>query len=129
MRRGVGKWIDNLQLFDDRAGPSVRDDERQRIFMLRTNVNEMNIQPVDFGDELRQGVQSCLALAPIVFRTAITRERLSRPELHALGWLVQSGNIGTGSYFSDFCVIHGTCPTLVRKVAKVFKDIIPLVLF
>ena len=35
----------------------MRDDERQRIFMFRTNVNEMNVQPVDLGDEIRQGVQ------------------------------------------------------------------------
>ena len=62
MCRGIGKWIDDLQLLDDRAGPSVRDDERQRIFVFRTDVNEMNVQPIDLGDELRQGVQSCLDL-------------------------------------------------------------------
>jgi hypothetical protein len=28
--RWIRQWIDNLQLLDDRAGPSVRDDERQR---------------------------------------------------------------------------------------------------
>src|ERR671912_74658 len=47
MRRGIDQWIDDLQLLDDRAGPSVRDDEWQRIFMFRTHVNEMNVQPVD----------------------------------------------------------------------------------
>ena len=51
MRRGIGQRIDELQLLDDRAGPSMRDDERQRIFMLRTNVNEVNVQPIDLGDE------------------------------------------------------------------------------
>jgi hypothetical protein len=43
MSRGIGKWIDNLHLLDDRAGPSVRDDERQRVLMFRTNVDEMNV--------------------------------------------------------------------------------------
>jgi hypothetical protein len=43
MRRGIGKWIDNLQLLDNGPGPSVRDDERQRILMLRANVNEVNV--------------------------------------------------------------------------------------
>jgi hypothetical protein len=43
MCRGIGQGIDDLQLLDDRAGPSVRDDERQRIFMLRPNVNEMDV--------------------------------------------------------------------------------------
>jgi hypothetical protein len=51
--RGIGKWVDNLQLLDDRAGPSVRDDERQRIVMLRTSVNEVNVEPIDLGDEVR----------------------------------------------------------------------------
>ena len=47
MCRGISQGIDNLQLLDDRAGPSVRDDERQRILMFRTNVDEMNVQPID----------------------------------------------------------------------------------
>src|SRR5258708_18603110 len=84
MRRGIGKWIDNLQLLDDRAGPPVRDDERQRIFMFRTKLNEMNIQPIDLGDELRQGVQFSLHLAPIVICRPIAREFLHRRELHPL---------------------------------------------
>src|SRR5712664_3176703 len=67
MCRGIDERIDNLQLLDNRPGPSVRDDERQRIFMFRTNVNEMNVQPIDLGDELRQGIQIRPALAPIVF--------------------------------------------------------------
>jgi len=32
-----------LQLLDNRARPPVRDDERQGIIMLRTNMNEMNV--------------------------------------------------------------------------------------
>ena len=62
----------------------MRDDQRQRILMLRTNVNEMNVQPIDLGDELRQGVELGLALAPVVFRRPIAREFLHRRELHAL---------------------------------------------
>jgi hypothetical protein len=42
MCRGIGKWIDDLQLLDDRAGPPVRDDERQRVLMFRTNVDELD---------------------------------------------------------------------------------------
>src|ERR1700680_3551314 len=84
MCRWIGQWIDNLELLDDRAGPSVGDNERQRIFMLRTNVNEVNVQPIDLGDELRQRVQSRLHLAPVVFRPPITREGLHGRELYAL---------------------------------------------
>ena len=55
-----------FSLLDDRAGPPVRDDQRQRIFVLRTNVNEMNVLPVDLGQELRYRVELRLALAPVV---------------------------------------------------------------
>ena len=83
--RGIGQGIDDFQLLDDRAGPSVRDDERQRIVMFRTNVNEMNVEHiVDLGDEVRQGVQLRLAPAPVVFCPPIARESLDRRELHAL---------------------------------------------
>ena len=34
--------------------------------VLRTDVNEVDVQPIDLGHELRQGVQPRLALAPVV---------------------------------------------------------------
>src|SRR5262245_50431222 len=52
--------------------------------MLRTNVNEVNVQPIDLGDELRQGVHSCLDFTPVVVCRPIVREGLNRRELHAL---------------------------------------------
>src|ERR1700749_1631260 len=63
VRRGVGERLDDLQLLEDRAGPPVRDDQRQRVLMLGADVDEMNVQSVDLSDELRQGVQFGLALA------------------------------------------------------------------
>src|ERR1700722_384352 len=54
---GIGERADDLQLLDDRAGPAVRDDERQRILVPGTDVDEMYVEPVDLGDEVRQGVQ------------------------------------------------------------------------
>jgi hypothetical protein len=82
--RGIGQRIDNLELLDDRAGPPVRDDERHRVFMFRTNVDEMNVQPIDLGHELRQGIQFCLALAPVVVGRPMAREFLNHRERHAL---------------------------------------------
>src|ERR1700674_790524 len=84
---GIGKWIDNLQLLDDRAGPPVGDDQWQRIFMFRTNVNEMNVEAVDRRHELRKRIQLCLALAPIVVRPPIACDFLNRRELHALRFI------------------------------------------
>jgi hypothetical protein len=51
---------------------------------FRTDVNEMNVQSVDLGDELRQGVQFCLDLAPVILCRPIARQRLHRRELHSL---------------------------------------------
>ena len=55
---------------------------------LRTNVKEMDVEPVDLGDELRQGIEPRLALAPVVIRRPMTREFLHRRERHALGLIL-----------------------------------------
>jgi hypothetical protein len=62
----------------------VRNDERQRVFVFRADTNEVNVQPINLGDELRQGVHFCFDLAPVVICGPITRESLHRRELHAL---------------------------------------------
>src|SRR5438309_10501882 len=92
--RGIGEWIDNLQLLDDRARPAVRDDERQRIFMLRTNVNEMNVQPIDLSDELWRGVQPRLHLPPVVVGSPITQQLLEFCELYALRPVIDRFSVG-----------------------------------
>jgi hypothetical protein len=76
--------LDDLQLLDDRAGPAVRDDQRQRVLVRRPDVDEVNIETVDLRHELRQRVQLRLAAAPVVFRRPIVREGAHRRELHAL---------------------------------------------
>ena len=84
VRGGVGQRLDDLQLLDDRAGPPVRDDQRQRVLVLRANVNEVDVEPIDLGDEVRQGVQLRLALAPVVVGRPVARELLHHREPHAL---------------------------------------------
>src|SRR6266480_2194847 len=93
MRRGIGQRIDDLQLLDDRARPSMSDDNRQRSLFFRTDVNEMDVQPVDIRDELRIAIELRLDLAPIVFRRPIAGELLHRRERHALR------EIGNGLFF------------------------------
>jgi hypothetical protein len=53
-------------------------------------VNEMNIDAVDLGDELRQGVEPSLYLAPVVFGRPIARELLCCRELNALRRIADS---------------------------------------
>ncbi len=45
----------------------------------------MNVDAVDLGDELRQGIQPRLHLSPVVVGLPIAYELLDRPELDALG--------------------------------------------
>ena len=80
----VGQRADGLQQLDDRAGPAVGHDQRQRILMPRPDVDEVDLDPVDLGHELRQRVQSRLAPAPVVVAHPVVRERLQRRQLHAL---------------------------------------------
>src|SRR2546426_10704060 len=52
--------------------------------MFRTDLNEVNVDAIDLGDELREGVELRLALAPVVLRPPIARELLDRRELNTL---------------------------------------------
>src|SRR5262249_2881339 len=64
--------------------PPVRDDHGQRIGILRTDVDEMNIEAVDLGRELRQGAQLRLDLMPVVIGLPVAREFAHSGKLHAL---------------------------------------------
>src|SRR4051794_11971620 len=62
----------------------MRDDEWQRIFMFRANVDEMDVETVDLGDELWQGVEPRFHLPPVVFGPPIAHYLLEFCELYAL---------------------------------------------
>jgi hypothetical protein len=94
VRRGIGQRIDDLHLLDDRAGPSMRDHDRHGILVLRLHMNEVNVEPVDLGDEVRNGVQLRLALAPVVLGSPIARELPDRLRLHALRVVVHRFTLG-----------------------------------
>src|SRR3989449_7397206 len=84
MSGGIGQGIDDLELLDDRAGPAMGDDDRQRVFVLGPSVNEMNVEAIDLRDELRQCFQPRLALAPVVIGHPVAGEFLNRRHLDAL---------------------------------------------
>jgi hypothetical protein len=47
-------------------------------------MDEMNVQPVDLGHVLRQGLEFRFDFPPVIFGRPIARERLNRGKLHAL---------------------------------------------
>ena len=84
MRRGVGERLDDLQLLDDRARPPMRNDQRQRVLVAGTDVDEMNVKPVDLGHELRQRVQLGFCRAPVVLLAPVVCQLLHHRQRHAL---------------------------------------------
>ena len=62
----IGQRLDDLELLDRRAGPAVGDDQRQRVLVLRANVDEVDVDAIDLGDEMRQGREARLERAPVV---------------------------------------------------------------
>src|SRR5262245_46821092 len=80
----VHERVDDLELLDDRAGPAVRDDQRPRVLVLRADVDEVDVQSIDLGDEVRIGFQLRLDLAPVVFGRPVADKVLDGRERHAL---------------------------------------------
>ncbi len=54
----IGQGLDDLELFDYRAGPAVRDDDRKGVLVFGACMNEVDIQAVDLCDEAREGAQN-----------------------------------------------------------------------
>ena len=94
MGRRIGQRPDDLELFDDRSGPAVRHDQRQRVCMFGFHVNELNVEPIDRGDEHRQRVESGLTLAPVVIGRPIGRKPLEHFQRHALRVIVDGFAVG-----------------------------------
>ena len=84
VRRGIGQWLDDLELLDDRPRPAVRHDQRQSVVVLRAYVDEMDLLTLDLGQELRYCVEFRLALAPIVIGPPVLRQRLHHGQLDTL---------------------------------------------
>ena len=84
MRGRIRERTDDLELLDDGSRPAMRDDQRQRIRMLRADVDEVNVDAVDRRHELRQGIELRLRLAPVVAAAPVPNELLELRQLRAL---------------------------------------------
>jgi hypothetical protein len=54
----------------------------------------MDVEPIDLGHELRQRVQRCLDLPPVIIGLPVADELLELRELHALGLIGDSLPVG-----------------------------------
>ena len=86
--RRIGERADGLEQLDHRARPAVGHDQRQRVLVLRLDVDEVDLDPVDLGRELGKSVELRLGLAPVVVGLPVAGELLQGFQLHALGAIV-----------------------------------------
>ena len=85
MGGGVGQGADGLQQLDHRARPAVGHDQRQRPRMRRPHMEEVDLDPVDLGQELGQGVQPGLDPSQVIVAGPVAGQRLQGGQLHPLG--------------------------------------------
>jgi hypothetical protein len=91
---GVGEGPDELQLLDDRARPAVGDDQRQGVGMAGADVEEVDVEAVELGHELGQGVQPGFEVAPVVDRRPGAGQGLHGGQRHPLGVIVDRLTLG-----------------------------------
>ena len=77
-RDRVDERLDHLVELDDRAGPAVGDHQRHRVGVRRALVDEVDVDPVDLGDELVEAVERRLARAPVVLVDPVLGDRPAR---------------------------------------------------
>lgn len=85
VRGRVGEWPDNLEELHHRPWPSMGQDDRQGVLMLRFHMDEVNAEPVDLSAELWIGVDALLEVPPVVFALPISDKRLRLLKRYALG--------------------------------------------
>ena|SRR5678815_3232981 len=88
MRRWIGQRFDHLVKFDHRSRPTMRDDQGPRLRMLRANMDEMDVEPVDLGGELAEPIEPRLALPPIIGLGPILADVLDPLQRRALAPIV-----------------------------------------
>ena len=84
VRGRVRERADGIDHLDHRPGPAVGHDQRQGVFVLRAHVDEVDVDTVDLGDELREGVEPLFDPPEVVLVQPVARECLRCCQLHAL---------------------------------------------
>ena len=113
VRPRIGERADDVEELDNRSRPSVRDDQRERVGLGRTRVEEVHARAVDLGEEVVERVEPRLGPSPVVL-VAPVREQLGEvAELHAVV------PAGVGDLFGQTCphqpfveVVEGTLGNL-----------------
>src|SRR5262249_49817696 len=82
--RGIGERTDQVEHLDHRAGPAVRDDQRQGVLVFRLDVDEVDVHSVDLGRELGKRVEPLLEPPEVVVLGPVAREFAEERDLDPL---------------------------------------------
>ncbi len=88
--RRIGQRLDHLVKLHDRARPAVGDHQREGVVVRRPLMDEMNVQPVDLGDELVKAVERGLARPPVVVVGPVAGQVAGVPQRNALAPVVHA---------------------------------------
>ena len=94
VRGRIGQRLDHLVELDDRTRPAMGDDQRHRFRVRRADVQEMNVEPVDLGGELRKAIEPRLAPAPVVLLGPVAADVLDPLQRRALAPVVDQFGFG-----------------------------------
>jgi hypothetical protein len=103
---GVGEWADDVEHLDDRAGPAMGDEQRQGTLVGGADVEEVDVQPVDLGHELGDGVESGLESAQVVAVGPVACQRLDGGQLHALRLIADGLGLGPAGGLHAAAQLH-----------------------
>jgi hypothetical protein len=70
------------------------DDQRHRLRMRRADMKEVNIQPVNFGRELRKAIEARLAGAPVISLGPVPANVLDPFQRRALAPVIDQFGLG-----------------------------------
>src|SRR5215472_4342323 len=84
----IDQWVNDLHELDNRTGPTMGDDQRQGGPLARTQVQKVNVEPVNLGRELGEPVQAYLARTPIIAICPVLADLPDPVQRHALAPIV-----------------------------------------
>src|SRR5262245_24144982 len=84
MPRRICERLDNIAKKHYRARPSVSQDDRQRLCVFRSDMNEMYAQAVDCGFVLRKTVERRFPASPVIILAPVFDEGAKVAQRHAL---------------------------------------------
>ena len=70
----VTQRLDDVEELRHRTRPAVRDDQRERVRFGRARVDEVDLLPVDVGEEVRPAVEPLFLHAPVELRLPVLAE-------------------------------------------------------